>query len=192
MTFRFLRRCHSLRAQAIIPRRPWCFANLSGRLVAAVVGFSLLGAAGQRGPAITVRFHGETSALESTFAMPVVINDSSPAQKLFVERVPMISEANIVAFYPFQAADGKAGFGAEFQLDRHGQLALSNVSLAKRGSFLVAMVNGRAVTPLRVDRHIEDGLIVIPHGLTTTEIGALEKSFPRIGQPPGTKPGRRE
>ena len=157
-----------------------------------VFGLLLLGAAGQRGPAIAVRFHGETTALEGTFAMPVVLGEQATQQKIFVERIPLISEKDIVAWYPLQAAGNANSFGAEFQLDRHGQLALSNVSLAKRGSLLVAMVNGRAVTPLRVDRHIEDGLIVIPFGLTPAELAALEKSFPRIGQPPGSKPAGRK
>ena len=164
----------------------------AGQLLAlGLAGLSFVGAASHRGPLIAVRFHGETTALEGSFAMPVVLDSRASARRVFVERVPMISEGNIVAFYPFRAADGGESYGAEFQLDRHGQLALSNVSLAKRGSFLVAMVNGRAVTPLKVDRHIEDGLIVIPFGLTAAEIGALEKSFPRIGQPPGTKPAGR-
>ncbi len=173
--------------------RPLCSFRpaAGGRLLAVALGLALLGAAGQRGPAIAIRFHGETTALDSTFAMPVVLDGRPAPRKIFVERVPMISEANIVAWYPFQAEGGTSGYGAEFQLDRHGQMALSNVSLAKRGSLLVAMVNGRAVTPLRVDRHIEDGLIVIPFGLTATELAALEKSFPRIGQPPGTKPAAR-
>lgn len=161
-------------------------------LLAVALGLLSFGAAGQRGPAIAIRFHGETSALDSTFAMPVVFDERPAPKRIIVERVPLISEKDIVAWYPFQAASGGArGYGAEFQLDRHGQLALSNVSLAKRGSLLVAMVNGRAVTPLRVDRHIEDGLIVIPFGLTAAELAALEKSFPRIGRPPGAKPAAR-
>ncbi len=162
-----------------------------GWVLLALCALLALGAAGKSGPLIAVRFHGETSALDGTFAMPVVFDGAVPARRIFVERIPMISEANIVAFFPFPATDGRGGFGAEFQLDRHGQLALSNLSLAKRGTLVAVMVNGRAVTPLRVDRPITDGLIVIPFGLTETEIAALEKSFPRIGQPPGTKPGQR-
>ena len=191
MTLRFPRRL-SFPPAAVLVRAKGQFPGAIARCVLAMLGLVLLGAAGQRGPAIAIRFHGETSALESTFAMPVVLGESSAPRKIFVERVPMISEGNIVAFYPFRAANGAPGYGAEFQLDRHGQLALSNVSLAKRGSLLVAMVNGRVVTPLRVDRHIEDGLLVIPFGLTTAELAALEKSFPRIGQPPGSKPARRD
>ena len=65
------------------------------------------------------------------------------------------------------------------------------MSGAKRGSFLVAIVNGRVITALRVDRQIEDGVIVVPFGLTAHEIDLLEKSLPHIGQPPDSKPGRR-
>ncbi|MBV9128244.1 MAG: hypothetical protein JO117_09180 [Verrucomicrobia bacterium] len=140
------------------------------------------GAGEKRGPLVAVRFHGETTEYEGSFAQAVKLPDG---RQVFVERLPLISEANMIAFYPFAAANGTQG--AAFQLDRHGTLALLNVSTAKRGSFLVAMVNGRVITPIQVDRQIEDGIVVLPFGLTPTEVALLDKSMPRIGQPPKKK-----
>lgn len=157
-------------------------------LSAALLGGVALAGASKKAPTVSVRFHAETSGLDTgTFAMPVNLGGDPPRQ-VYVERIPSISERDIEAFYPFPARQG-GSYGAEFQLNRHGQLTLQNLSLAHRGGFLLAMVNGRPVTPLTVDRPINDGLIVVPFGLSERDVQGLEETLPHIGQPAGSKPG---
>lgn len=165
------------------------FRRFGPPVLAAALGLGALAAAEKRAPPIAVRFHAGANALDTgVFSMPVALGGDPPRQ-VVVERVPSISERDIVAFYPFRAAGG-GSYGVEFQLSRHGQLTLQNLSLAHRGGFLLVMVNGRPVTPLTVDRPIADGLIVVPFGISGADVRSLEAAFPLVGQPPGSKPGR--
>ena len=52
-------------------------------------------------------------------------------KQVAIERMPRLSERDVVAFYPYPAADGN--YGALFQLDDHGQLALDALSIERRG-----------------------------------------------------------
>src|SRR5260370_42437399 len=71
-----------------------------------------------------------------------------------IERMPRLSERDVVAFYPYPAADGN--YGALFQLDEHGRLALDALSIERRGSLLFILINGRSITELQIDRRVSD------------------------------------
>src|SRR5437868_5434481 len=73
-------------------------------------------------------------------------------------------------------------FGALFQLDEHGRLALETLSIEHRGSVLVVMVNGRAATELMIDRRVSDGQLYIASGVTAADIELMRKDWPQIGQ----------
>lgn len=154
------------------------------------LGLCALGGASKRTPPLAIRFHAEANARDTdTFAMPVNLGGDPPRQ-VFVERVPSISERDFVAVFPFPARGG-GSYGAEFQLSEHGRLTLQTVSAAHRGGFLLAMVNGRPLLPLTVDRVVTDGLLVVPYGLTAGEVRTLEETYPHVGQPPGSRPARK-
>jgi hypothetical protein len=145
-------------------------------LLCASVGLLCIAAAKKEDT--TVRFHTETQQQDGqAFAMPVRLQH--PARNAYVSKVPAISERDIVAIYPFQAKDGS--WGCLFQLDAHGRIALDTLSIEKRGTSLVAAVNGRQVIDLQIDRRISDGLLTIPRGLTQEEIASLQKAFPLVG-----------
>jgi hypothetical protein len=146
------------------------------RLMAvALLAVACLGGAKHReDPKIFVRFHIQTNELDASFSTPVTLVD--PPRRVFVEKVPSISEKDISSFAPYRAADGS--YSVAFQLDRHGQLTLQNLSLQKRGQMLMATVNGRLITPLTIDKPINDGVIYVPFGLTEAEIKALGEAFP--------------
>src|SRR5256885_5348002 len=76
-------------------------------------------------------------------------------KQVAIERMPRLSERDVVAFYPYPAGDGK--YGALFQLDDHGQLALDTLSVERRGRFLFVLINGRAAPQPQLDRHVSDG-----------------------------------
>lgn len=144
--------------------------RLAAVLFLAVIGF---GGAHRPDPKIFVRFHIQTAELDGSFSTPVQLN--SPRKTIYVEKVPSISERDIVSFSPYKAADGS--YGAAFQLDRHGQLTLQTLTLEKHGAILLATVNGRPVTPLAIDKPVTDGIIYLPFGLSLADIKALGEAF---------------
>lgn len=91
-----------------------------------------------------------------------------------------LSERDVVAFYPYPAGD--RNYGALFQLDEHGRLALDALSIDRRGSLLFVLINGRPVTELQIDRRVSDGRIYIESGLTKADIELMKKDWRLIGR----------
>jgi hypothetical protein len=86
---------------------------------------------------------------------------------------PRISENDVMAFYPYTAANGS--YGALFKLDEHGLVAPDALSIERRGSLLFVFINGRPITELEIDRRVSDGKIYIPSGLTSADIELMKK-----------------
>jgi len=97
-----------------------------------------------------------------------------------IEKMPWISEQDVVAFSPYPARDGT--YGALLQLDEHGRVVLDTLSVERRGSFLFVFVNGHPVTELEVDKRVSDGKIYIPSGLTAGDIESMKRDWHLIGQ----------
>jgi len=97
-----------------------------------------------------------------------------------IEKMPWISEQDVVAFSPYPARDGT--YGALLQLDEHGRVVLDTLSVERRGSFLFVFVNGHPVTELEVDKRVSDGKIYIPSGLTASDIESMKRDWHLIGQ----------
>ena len=97
-----------------------------------------------------------------------------------IEKMPRISEQDVIAFYPYAAANGT--YGALFQLDEHGRVTLDALSVERRGSFLFVFINGRAITELEIDKRVSDGRIYVPSGLTGADIELMKKDWRLIGQ----------
>ena len=132
---------------------------------------------------VTVRFHVETNARDGQpFAMPATFHN--PERTGFVTQIPVISERNIDAIFPFRASDGS--MGCAFKLDNFGRTALEETSLSNRGAGLIAFVGTKTgthqVIDMVVDKVIHDGIISIPRGMTDLEITALQKEFKTMGQ----------
>src|SRR5438270_12423834 len=64
-------------------------------------------------------------------------------KRVAIERMPRLSERDVVAFYPYTAKDGS--YGALFQLDEYGRLALETLSIDQRARLLFVLVNGAPV-----------------------------------------------
>ena len=96
------------------------------------------------------------------------------------EKIPRISEQDVIAFYPYAAANGT--YGALLQLDEHGRIALDTLSIERRGSFLFVFINGRPITELEIDKRVSDGKIYVPSGLTGADIALMKKDWRLIGQ----------
>jgi hypothetical protein len=92
------------------------------------------------------------------------------------EKMPTISEQDVAHLKTYRAADGS--YGALFELNEHGKLALDTISIDRRGGRLFVFVNGRPITELQVDRRVSDGKIYLSAGLTAKDIQLLRKDWP--------------
>jgi len=143
-----------------------------------VVAAALFCVAGAKKPVIDLRVHAEgTEAEAPTFAIPATLLDGRPT---FLQRMPLATQSEIDAIYPFPAADGSQG--VYLKLGQHGSRLLQQHSMSQQGKLLVVMLNGRMVSNLLVDRPIDDGIVAIPRGLTQEDIALLSSAFPVIGQ----------
>lgn len=137
---------------------------------------------GKSRPPMTFRVHAETLPTDTeVFAMAIPFGD--PPRNLVVEKVPLISEREVRAFYPFVGADGS--YGVYFLLSPHGAKAWEVLTTTRRSGFVVVIYNGRAVARLRLGRPVRDGIVMVPQGLTEQEIAALERRYPVIGEAGG-------
>ena len=126
----------------------------------------------------TVRLHAQANANDgSVFATPVTT--PLTGKPIYIEKIPTISEHDVAAFRAYQARDGS--FGVLLQLNDHGRLALETLSMEHRGTTLLALVNGRVVTELMVDRRVSDGQLYLASGLNAADIQMMEKDWPVIG-----------
>ena len=124
----------------------------------------------------TVAFYTEGNpggADTSTFSAPVQLQ--YPPRKSYISRVPSITERDIVGVYLFLAGDGS--WGCSFFLDDHGRIMLDTLSIEKRGTSLVAIVNGRQVIDMLIDKRVSDGIVTIQHGLNNDDARSLKKEF---------------
>jgi hypothetical protein len=154
------------------------------RLAVAVAALVCLGAA-KKPPMVDIRIHAlGTEAEAPTFAIPAVLLNGTP---VFLQRMPLLSQREVKAVYPFVAADGS--HGTYLKVDNHGSRLLHQHTMSRRGEMLVVLINGRQVSNLLVDRPIDDGIVSIPRGLSADDIALLTSVFPVIGQ--STTPPKR-
>src|SRR5213595_2738590 len=100
-------------------------------------------------------------------------------KQVAIERMARLSERDVVAFYPMSA--GEKNYGALFQLDEHGRIALDALSIERRGSLLFVLINGRSITELQIDKRVSDGKIYIASGLTAADINLMKKDWRLLG-----------
>jgi hypothetical protein len=149
------------------------FRSLALLLLAlALAGFA------QKSGTLSVTFHVEANARDtSTFSVPVTLKNSH--RQVYIEKMPSITEREIETIYPFPASDGT--MGCAFKLDAHGRIWLDTVSIENYGKAIVAMVNGRIVFDMFIDKRVSDGIITIQNGLTEEDIAILKKKFKVMG-----------
>ena len=129
---------------------------------------------------LEIRIYGEGNQEEGEkFTTPITLLDG---RKAYLSIMPLLSEHDIKAIYPYKAADGSGG--VYFKLDAHGANLLTEYSIEHMGKngVLVVIINRRQVIDLLVDAPVRDGVFVIPYGLTMTEEARLVNAFPIVGQ----------
>ena len=149
--------------------------SIFASLIVASFAVSVLGKDGH----CVFRVHTEANANDTAS-----FSSSVPAlfsgKRVAIEKIPRLSEQDVVAIYPYSATDGS--YGALFQLDEHGRIVLDALSIEKRGQLLFVLVNGRPVAELQIDQRVSDGRIYIASGLTKADIDSLKKCWRLIGE----------
>jgi len=129
----------------------------------------------------TLRVHTEANENDGpVFASKIQTQSGRTA---FIQKIPAISENDVIRFAIYPAADGTRG--ALLELNDHGRLALDTLSIERRGTWLFIFINGRPITELQIDRRVSDGKIYIASGLTSNDIALMRKDWPLL--PPQKK-----
>jgi hypothetical protein len=130
-------------------------------------------------PTISIRLHAEGNPREGeTFVVPVTL--LNPPKQTVIRKVPIVTERDIVSFYPFAAADGT--IGCYFKLDADGTNKLMQHTIEYRDTLVVAMVNGRVACTMMVGQKITDGIMTFPSGFLAKEIVELQARYPIVGK----------
>ena len=96
---------------------------------------------------ISIRLHAEGNPRDGeTFVVPVTL--TNPPKQTVIRKVPLISERDIVEFYPFAAVDGT--IGCYFKLDASGTNKLLQHTTEFRDTLVVALINGRVACAMMV------------------------------------------
>src|SRR5437773_7158811 len=120
----------------------------------------------------TFRLHAQANPRDTeVFATSVRAQVSG--KNVAIEKMPWISERDVIAFSPYRAANGT--YGALLQLDEHGRVVLDTLSVERRGSLLFVFINGRPITELEIDKRVSDGKIYVPSGLTWADSWLAKK-----------------
>ena len=144
-----------------------------------LLAFFALGKAEAAKPKSTLRVHLQANENDSA-VFSTKMRSPTTGKNIVMEKVPRISEQDVVAFYPYQAAD--SSYGVLFKLSEHGKLALDTVSVERRGAFLYIFVNGRPAAEQQIDRRVSDGKIFVPSGLTQNDLALMRQQWRLMGQ----------
>lgn len=136
--------------------------------------------AGASKPApVSIRLLAEGNEKDGeSFVSPVEILGMQ--KKIFVKKVPVLTEKDIRTFFPFPGQDGMAG--AYFMLGPHGADKFEQFTTEDRGKIAVVMVNGRVAGALQVDKRVTDGILFVPGGILPNEIALLHQKYPMMGR----------
>lgn len=158
--------------------------RISG-LVFVIVAVVLCGQSARAGaqkpaaPVLTVRFHSEGLEKEGpSFVAPIDL--VMPPKRIFIRKVPVVSEKNFSKIFPFSGDDGT--LGCTFVLDADGRAKVEEFTTRERDLITVALIDGRVAAAMRVDKRITDGIITVPKGFTPHEILLLQARHPTVGK----------
>ncbi|MGB8466211.1 MAG: hypothetical protein WCE49_14785 [Terrimicrobiaceae bacterium] len=135
--------------------------------------------AAEKKPAVSIRLHAEGNPRDGErFVVPVTL--LNPPKQTVIRKVPIVTERDIVAFYPFAAADGT--IGCYFKLDADGTNRLMQHTIEYRDTLVVALINGRVACAMMVGEKMTDGIMPFPSGFVPREIVELQALYPIVGR----------
>ncbi len=130
-------------------------------------------------PEVSIRLHAEGKESDTeTFVTPIEL--TNPPKKIVIRKVPIMTEKDIVTFYPFASTDGS--IGCYFQLDAQGTHKLLQHTVEYRDSLVVALINGEVRASMMTGKKVTDGILYIPGGFTAEEVVLLQAKYPIMGK----------
>ena len=136
-------------------------------------------AAEKKPPSVSVRLYAEGNPRDGEqFVLRITL--VSPPKQTVIRKVPIVTERDIVAFYPFAASDGT--IGCYFKLDADGTNKLMQHTIEFRDTLVVAMINGRLACAMMVGEKMTDGIMPFPSGFLPREIVELQARYPIMGK----------
>jgi len=125
----------------------------------------------------SISFHMETQATDNP---KMIFPQAANGQTRYFLRNPEISTKDAVSFSPFPSDAGD--FGIVFKLKENAARRLAAITNANQGRWMAAMLNGRVVDGVLIDKQVDDGVAVVWKGATLADIAASDESLPRVGQ----------
>ena len=157
------------------------FAAVLMMLIAAIS--PAVHAGGKADNKAVVSIHVETDGTDNP---KMIFQQDIGGRTRYFRRVPEISTKDVISYSPFPSEAG-GDFGAVFKLRERAARRLSAITNANQGRWMIAMINGRAVDGVIIDKQIDDGVIVVWKGLNLADTAVLDDGMPRIGEEGGRK-----
>ena len=101
-------------------------------------------------------------------------------KQLHFKKSPLTFTDEIVAFMPFFAEDGTSG--ATFQFKKAAAQRIAALTNQNSKKWLVAMLNGRPVDAVFIEKPVVDGKLVIWQGMKHAEVVSFDYVIPHIGE----------
>lgn len=140
-------------------------------------------AGGKASKKASVTFHIQTDANENP---KMIFAQEINGKAMHFRRMPEVGTKDLTTYSPFPS-EGGGDFGAVFRLKGSAAGRLAAITNASQGRWLAAMVNGRIVDGVLIDKQIDDGVLVVWRGLNLDDIAALDKTLTRFGAEEGKK-----
>ena len=132
---------------------------------------------GKKPPKNALTFHMQGHATDNPkMIFPVPMG----GKQLHFKKSPLTFTKEIVAFTPFYAEDGT--IGATFQFKPETKQRIAALTNQNRQKWLLAMLNGRPVDAVFIERPVTDGKLVIWQGMKQAEVVSFDYIIPHIGE----------
>ncbi len=153
--------------------KPWGVCALT-----LILTLSAVYAGGKRYHLYLCKFHLEGDIGDNPkFMIPVSLG--SERRTYHFNKIPSFTDADIAWFYPFNAENGLS-YGAAFRLKDHAATELTALSRTNPGKLLGLTVGDAPVAAVRIDRPVDDGVIVMWEGLQPSHLQEFQKRFPHV------------
>lgn len=154
---------------------------MTRRIILSILAFSIAApnalAGGKRPQKNRLTFHIESHQSDGPkMVFPLEMGN----KKRFFKKSPATFTKEIVSLKHFVADDGT--FGAAFAFDKAAAGRIAALTTTNQDKWLVAMLNGRAVDAVFIDRPVNDGKLVIWQGIQQVEIIRFEYAMPITGE----------
>lgn len=120
-------------------------------------------------------FLTEESTVDGNTSKMIIMHNGKP-----YTRMPALSHKHIASYKSFLAKDGS--YGVEFTFKPEMRRRLYAISLEKAGMQILPVVNGLAFQPVRIDRPVTDGKLVIWGGLNGYDLKEIARDITPIDE----------